>query len=456
MIPEPLPEESTPGGTVWRNLPFVRLWIAQAISQTAQNAIWYGLLVLVERLSHSTTQLGITILSVVVPSIVFGVPAGVYVDRWDKRKVLIVTNLVRGAIVATYVVADPDTVLGNYIHIGSVLAFLYIVSFAFSIVGQFFGPAELAMIPVVVGRKGLMQATSLFHLTFTASQLVGLIFLGPLVVKLLGTTSFFLVAAGLFVLSGFLVWALPSQPPEPEAEQVKRSALGAVVDDLREVTQLLLADRVMLWSMAYWTVGVGITLMVAMVAPRFVVDVLGIAAEDTVYVVGPGVGGTLLAAALLSRAAPGSWTQRHILIMRGLLIVGVALSLVGVIPGVARWLGLLLPEGVPVEVLTPGDFGVIGGVMLATFFGGIGFTAVMIGAQTSLQERAPPDARGRVFAVQLMLGNLCSAGPLLGFGAIADLVGVRWVMPAIGLLVLAIALIGRRYAPAEPEGVKLR
>ena len=452
MTPEPDPEQS-----VWRNMAFVRLWIAQAVSQTAQNAIWYGLLVLVERLSHSTTQLGITILSVVIPSIVFGVPAGVYVDRWDKRKVLIVTNLVRGGIVATYVAADPDTVLGNYVPIGSVLAFLYVVSFAFSIVGQFFGPAELAMIPAVVGRKGLMQATSLFHLTFTASQLVGLIFLGPLVVKLLGTTSFFLVAAGLYILCGLLVWALPPQPPEPEAaEQAERNALRAVVDDLREVGQLMLADRVMLWSMAYWTVGVGLTLMVAMVAPRFVVDVLGIAAEDTVYIVGPGVGGTLLAAAILSRGTPGNWAQRHILIMRGLLIVGVSLAMVGVIPATARWFGLILPEGVPVDVLTQWDFAVIGGVMLATFFGGIGFTAVMIGAQTSLQERAPPDARGRVFAVQLMLGNLCSVVPLIGFGAIADLVGVRWVMPALGLLVLVIAAIGRRYAPGEPETLPAR
>src|SRR5206468_1948951 len=150
----------------WRNIPFVRLWVAQAISQTAQNAIWYGLLVLVENVSHSTTQLGITILSVIVPSILFGVPAGVYVDRWDKRKVLIITNLLRGVIVASYVVLN------------SVLGLLYAVSFVFSVVRQFFAPAELATIPALVGRKNLMAATSLFHLTFTASQLLGLIFLG--------------------------------------------------------------------------------------------------------------------------------------------------------------------------------------------------------------------------------------------------------------------------------------
>ncbi len=445
MIPTAGPEQS-----VWRNLAFVRLWVAQAVSQTAQNAIWYALLVLVERLSHSTTQLGITILAIIVPSILFGVPAGVYVDRWDKRKVLIATNLIRGVIVATYVAADSEAVIGGDVPIASVLALLYVVTFAFSIVGQFFGPAELAMIPAIVGMRGLMQATSLFHLTFTASQLVGLIFLGPLVVKLLGTTTFFLVAAALFIMCGLLVWALPAQPAKPEEiEGAKRNPIRAMMSDVNEVGRFMLADRVMLWSMAYWTVGVGLTLMVAMVAPRFVVDVLGLAAEDAVYVVGPGVGGTLLAALLLSRGTPGTWAQRHVLVLRGLVIVGVGLACVGAIPMAGRALGLLRPEGVPMVTLTGSDLLVMGAVMLATFVGGIGFTAVMIGAQTSLQERAPPDARGRVFAVQLMLGNLCSVVPLLGFGVISDLVGVRWVMPAIGLFVLVVAVVGRTFAPGD-------
>src|SRR5215216_3055829 len=67
--------------TIWRNRHFLILWLAQAISQTAQNAIWYGIVVLVQQRSHSSTQLSIAVLTLIIPSVVFGVLAGVYVDR---------------------------------------------------------------------------------------------------------------------------------------------------------------------------------------------------------------------------------------------------------------------------------------------------------------------------------------------------------------------------------------
>ena len=90
------PIEAEP--SIWNNHHFLLLWLAQAISQTAQNAIWYGIVVLVQRISNSSTQLSLAVLTLIIPSVIFGVLAGVYVDRWDKRGVLIATNLIRGGI----------------------------------------------------------------------------------------------------------------------------------------------------------------------------------------------------------------------------------------------------------------------------------------------------------------------------------------------------------------------
>ncbi|MFN0071778.1 MAG: MFS transporter, partial [Chloroflexota bacterium] len=188
---------------IWRNREFVLLWAAQAISQTAQNALWYGILVLVQHKSNSNTHLSLAIMTLIVPSVLFGVIAGVYVDRWDKRVVLIGSNLIRGVLVVGYLV------------LGDLLALVYVVNFVFSSVSQFFAPAEAAMIPGVVSKRRLLEANSLFHLTFTASQLIGLVLIGPLVVNLAGEDALFLVCGALLLLCGGLCWPLPSQPGEP-------------------------------------------------------------------------------------------------------------------------------------------------------------------------------------------------------------------------------------------------
>src|SRR5438477_4140733 len=130
------------GQSIWHNRNFLLLWLAQAISQTAQNAIWYGIVVLVQQLSNSSTQLSLAVLTLIIPSVIFGVLAGVYVDRWDKRKVLIATNVIRGGIAFSYAAFGLAA-----LPVGS----LFVINFLFSTVGQFFAPAEPATVPTVVG-----------------------------------------------------------------------------------------------------------------------------------------------------------------------------------------------------------------------------------------------------------------------------------------------------------------
>jgi len=432
---------------VWRNGAFVRLWIAQAITQTAMNAIWYALLVIVEEASHSRTQLGITILSVIVPSVLFGVPAGAYVDRWDKRKVLVVTNLARAVAVAGYMIFS------------STLPLLYTVSFVFSVISQFFAPAETAVIPSIVGRTRLMQATSFFHLTFTASQLAGLVFFGPLLVKLLGPewpAPFFLAMAALYLLSAGLVWRLPREA-EPPVKTGQVNPVGELGRQLREVAQVLSKDREMISAMWYWTLGVTLTLMVAMLAPGYVHQILGVAAADAVLVLAPAGIGMVVAAFYLSHATTGVLADRRRTITRGLALVSLSLAITAALPALGRVVGLLRPEWHEIEFVGEPQAALIGAVMLMALFAGFGFAAIMIPAQTLLQERAPERARGRIFAVQFTLGNLASIVPLLAAGGVADLIdartggsGITYVMLLMAAGVMAAAWFSRVRDPGVP------
>ncbi|MCH7511145.1 MAG: MFS transporter, partial [Chloroflexi bacterium] len=86
-------EERVP--PVLMNRGFLLLWLAQIISQSAQNAILYALIIVVLNLTESTTSTSGVLLAYVLPIIIFGVFSGVLVDRWSKRRLLILTNVGR-------------------------------------------------------------------------------------------------------------------------------------------------------------------------------------------------------------------------------------------------------------------------------------------------------------------------------------------------------------------------
>jgi MFS family permease len=88
-------------------------------------------------------------------------------------------------------------------------------------------------------------------------------------------------------------------------------------------------------------------------------------------------------------------------------------------------------------------------VMALALIAGFGFVAIMVPAQTFLQERAPVELRGRVFAVQLMLSNFASIVPLLLLGGLADVIGVDTTLLLIGLLIAVAGTISLRIAPGE-------
>ena len=430
--------------SLWKNRAFMLLWIAQAISQTAQNAIWYGMMVLVQTTSHSSTQMSLAILTLVVPSVLFGIVAGAYVDRWDKRAVLIGTNALRGAVTLGYIVFAPDP-SGQGLHR---LALVYLVNFVFSTIGQFFGPAEAAMIPTIVPRRQLIQANSLFHLTFTGSQLAGLVILGPLFVNLVGVSGLFLVVALLIGLCAILVWPLP-RGLGGRAEEVEQArSFAGLWADIREVGAFMRGNRPVRLATGHWTLGATLGIVIAMLAPGFAETVVGIRPEESVLVLAPAGIGMFLGTALLSRF--GQHWDKHKLIVGGLLLVASALMALGVLRPLANLLRRPTAGFFELPATGPSPL-LLAGVMATTMLAGFGFVAIIVASQTIIQERVPEQIRGRVFAVQLVLSNVVSIVPLLFLGGLADLIGVGQTLFLLGLGIQAAALMTIR-AYRRPVG----
>src|SRR2546423_7643492 len=143
--------------TLLRKRNFVLLWMAQLISMTILNASNYALLVLIEEITGSTTLVGLAIICFSLPAVLFGAPAGVYVDRMDKRLVLWGSNLLRA--LATFIFAIVLLIDHHQ------LIPVYLLTFLISSIGQFFTPAEGSSIPMLVSEEELMPALSLFNIT---------------------------------------------------------------------------------------------------------------------------------------------------------------------------------------------------------------------------------------------------------------------------------------------------
>jgi MFS family permease len=377
----------------------------------------------------------VAVLTVVVPSVIFGLVAGAYVDRRDKRWVLIGTNVLRAGLMPIYVLL-PDW-----------LWVLYAVNFLFATISQFFAPAEVAMIPVVVGRRRLMQANSLFHVTFTASQLGGLVLLGPLLVNLIGVDGLFATVGVGLLVSAVLVWPLPST-----RNRLQEGVLGfrELWGEIRFVLRYVRTDRPIAWGVVQWTIGSTLTLIVATLAPTFVVVVLGIRAEDSVFVLAPAGIGTVLGSLLLSRW--GDRVDRRRLIEGALMALGGLMALMALAATVwARmgWIG----DAAGGDPSTLGWRTLIGTIMGLAVLAGFAFVAVIVPSQTLIQERALPEVRGRLFAVQMVLSNVASIVPLVALGELADTIGVGRALLLVGLVVLGAGAASSRLtgldAPAD-------
>lgn len=421
--------------SVLRNRNFLMLWSAQALSQTAQNAIWFGILVVVEEATRSTTQVSIAILSSIVPSVLLGIIAGVFVDRMNKKTVLLVTNLLRAV-----------TVLG-YLLYESALWLVYVVNFLFCCVSQFFAPAEASTIPQLVPKRHLMAANSLFNLTFNASQLAGMVILAPPIIRFFGASTLFILIAIVYVVCSILVSMLPrgEEPANPLSTLRRETLFTQMWDEVKEGSRFIASDRNTSLAMMNLALMSCLMLVMATLAPRFMVAALEVRADDSVYVLAPAGLGVLVGTSLLGRLSQRF--ARQSLTNAGLVTMGIGLVIMGSLESIARRVPDVLARGLGLAD-QPVGMGLIPAVMLLAVFFGVQYALVAVPSQTTLMERAPDDSRGRIFAVQIMLGNLASIIPLLFVGGLADVFGVRQVIALVGVITFVIGALNIRNSRA--------
>lgn len=440
-LPTTAPDRS--GVAVFRNRPFLLLWLSQLATQVGGNMVLYGLTVLVRDLTSSNSAVSLLILTFLAPAVIFSALAGVYVDRFDRRMVLVITNLLRAGLFIALAFFDTN------------IAMVFVLNMTVSIATTFFAPAELSMIPLLVPRGQLTAANGIFTLTLNAAFAIGFTVLGPLVVTIANPTILVVFVAVLYLVAAAFCWTLPPAPPGtmPHADALHETeeAVGSFVEQFREGIAYVRAHPIVRWALLYLGIAASIVGILGVLGPAFAEDVLGLRTKDFVVVVLPlGIG---VVAGVVGVNLLQSLVSRRRLIESGMIVLGVSLAAITIAGPIAQ-LVRDVDDAVPgpdvsayVSVLTI--------VVVIAFVAGVGYAFTAIPAQTELQAEIPQAVRGRVFGILNMLVSVGSLLPIILVGPISDAVGTMPVVFAAASVIFVVGVLslvarGRAVLADEP------
>lgn len=397
---------------------FLFLLISEFFSQFAMNLLNFVLLLVAFDLSKSNMAVAGVVLSFTVPSIVFGILAGVYVDKWNKKNVLVYTNLLRA------LAAFP------LIFVSHELFLVYLFSFLISLITQFFIPAETPIIPLLVDRKFLISANALFSMGIFGSMIVAYALSGPLLL-FFGKTNVFIFITILFVISGFFAFLIRLKIPEHHI----RSDLK-IFEEIRDAFSLMAKKENIYHSLFLLTLLQTLILVIAVIGPGYATSILHIQVEKfPILFVTPAVIGMSFGAFLIGNF----WHNRskQLLAKIGLLVIGIVMIFFPYLNNLVVLINHYLTSNVDLfKNLTEIHVLLVFAVII-----GFAFSLVFIPSNTLIQEETTDQQRGKIYGSLNTLVGVVSIIPILGVGLLADAIGVGKVISIIGIMVLAIAAL---------------
>jgi MFS transporter, DHA3 family, macrolide efflux protein len=400
---------------------FRLVWFAQLASQTADKFVMFSLIILAYNLSGANTRVAVTLLAYTLPALFLPPFAGVFADRHNRKATMVWANLGRGAIVTLIPLSSLIPALhGDVYH-------LLLITFAFSALGQFFSPAEAAVIPTLLPRKALLTANSMVLLSMVLTLLLGGA-LAPVFSRIDAYLPYW-IAAGGFAVGGGLV-ALASIPRnKPRLDQNTQSAFRQFVHEIREALDFLRGSSLLMFAFAQLTLTVLVLFMMFTLAPAYVTTVIGIQPRDSYVILLPATLGAVTSAFVVGQF--GRSMSRARLLVVSLLMTGFTLLLLASVPYGMRH--------IPQLVSLTRYFAAVFGLLL-----GLEFGALLIPSLTVLQEQTTDEVRGRIFSLFFLAYNGATAIPILVAAALADTFGTARVIGGLGVLLALAGLLAAR------------
>ncbi|MEO0924475.1 MAG: MFS transporter [Cyanobacteria bacterium J06643_13] len=407
---------------VFSNKQFLILWSGQIFSQLADKIYLVMMIAIVTNQFQLPNQpisqwVSPIMIAFTIPAVLFGSLAGVYVDRWRKKPVLVISNLLRGILVLTLpplLLVSQGKTLGGSIALG--FALMLGISFAVSTFTQFFAPAEQAVIPLIVRERHLLAANSLYTTTMMALLIIGFAIGEPLLdladglaagVNLPSGIGKELLVGGAYAIAGLILLALTTGEKTEQANETPH-VWADIKDGISYLGQKPRVRNALIQLVILFSIFAALAVLAVSLAeqiPQLEADQFGI---------------------LLAAAGVGMGASAAILGSKGQNVERAKLSLIGSIGVAAALTGLSFATHDLWLAL----------IMTAL----LGAFAAMVGVpmQTTIQSRTPEAMRGKVFGLQNNAVNIALSLPLV----LAATAEARFGLQSVILGLAAIAGIG--------------
>ncbi|MDD3828973.1 MAG: MFS transporter [Anaerolineae bacterium] len=384
--------------TVLQNRDFLALWLSQLVSKVGDNFAVIAALVLINRLAERAGIAVVVIAAAMTIPQLFALASGVIVDRFSRKTVMILTDVLRaGVILLALLVQKP-----GHLYI------LYITAFGVMALGALYIPARNASIPNMVPEEHLLTANALVQATELASLIVGA-FLASLIISLTSVYTAFIVDSVTFFISGvLLIWArIPNArrttPTAPRGE------FHQFWEEFTEGLRYIGSNKHLLQLMAITTVATLGLSATTLLAAAYFEQLLGISAQYQGFLLGTEGIGMALGALLISIYA--SWARSRQIVSVTMIVLGGGILVFAMAP--VYWLVLI-------------------GALLVGL--------CVVSARTTLaamtQALVSDAQRGRVESAMVTVIGIGTMGALIMAGVLGDIVGPKSVFMLTGVVVL--------------------
>ncbi|MEO1208462.1 MAG: MFS transporter [Cyanobacteria bacterium J06638_20] len=412
---------------VLKNGSFLSLWSGQVFSQLADKVYLVLMIMIITSRFQEAGQtvsgwVSAVMVAFTIPAVLFGSVAGVFVDYWQKKQVLVLTNLLRGGLVLSLPLLlgllHQDWAIAA-IPVG--FAALLGITFLVSTLTQFFAPAEQAVIPLIVPKQHLLSANSLYTTTMMASVIIGFAIGEPLLAVADRAIAPFtgiadlgkeLLVGSSYALAGLILLLVHTRETKPSD---KANRQPTVWHDIRDGLRYLKQNRDVRAALIQLIILFSIFAALAVLAVRLAEIMPSIRSSQFGFLLAAGGVGMGLGA--LSLGQLGHRVSRDRLSLFGSIGFGVSLA------ALSLFTQQLLPTLLILVIL------------------GASAALVCVPLQTTIQEQTPEDMRGKVFGLQNNAVNIALSLPLALAGVAEAALGLQMVLLTLGIVAIASGLL---------------